>query len=152
MSVRSILIVDDDDDLRTTLAEQLSLHEEFSVSQESNATRGINAARAGIVDLLIMDVGLPDMDGREAVKVLRKSGFKSPVIILTVLSLCTTLELFDFPPWKRMIDAHAIWHASTILIIGWWYRFYEADAKWLAGESDQSLVSRRSIPISVKAD
>ena len=83
MSVRSILIVDDDDDLRTTLAEQLSLHEEFSVSQESNATRGIAAARAGIVDLLIMDVGLPDMDGREAVKALRKGGFKSPVIILT---------------------------------------------------------------------
>ena len=83
MSARSILVVDDDDDLRTTLVEQLSLHEEFAVSQESNATRGINAARTGIVDLVLMDVGLPDMDGREAVKVLRKSGFKAPVIILT---------------------------------------------------------------------
>ena len=78
-----ILIVDDDDELRTTLVEQLSLHEEFAVSQEPTATKGINAARTGIVDLVIMDVGLPDMDGREAVKVLRKSGFKAPVIILT---------------------------------------------------------------------
>ncbi|ALN71737.1 MULTISPECIES: response regulator transcription factor [Aureimonas] len=83
MSARSILIVDDDDDLRTTLVDQLSLHEEFLVSQENNATKGINAARGGLTDLVIMDVGLPDMDGREAVRVLRKSGFKAPIIILT---------------------------------------------------------------------
>lgn len=83
MTARSILIVDDDDDLRTTLAEQLSLHEEFVVLQESNATKGLNVARAGHVDLVVMDVGLPDMDGREAVKLLRKSGFKAPIIILT---------------------------------------------------------------------
>ncbi len=83
MTERTILIVDDDTDLRTTLAEQLALHEEFRVLQEANATRGIQTARAGVTDLLIMDVGLPDMDGREAVKVLRKGGFKAPVIMLT---------------------------------------------------------------------
>ncbi|MFD2236477.1 response regulator transcription factor [Aureimonas populi] len=83
MSARSILIVDDDDDLRGTLAEQLSLHEEFKVQDEPNAAKGIQAARAGLVDLVVMDVGLPDMDGREAVKLLRKSGFKAPIIILT---------------------------------------------------------------------
>ena len=83
MSVRSIHIVDDDTDLRQTLADQLSLHEEFTVLQEPDATKGINAARAGLIDLVVMDVGLPDMDGREAVKVLRKTGFKAPIIILT---------------------------------------------------------------------
>jgi DNA-binding response OmpR family regulator len=83
MSARSILIIDDDDDLRSALAEQLGLHEEFKVLEEANATKGINAARSDHVDLVVMDVGLPDMDGREAVKVLRKSGFKAPVIILT---------------------------------------------------------------------
>jgi DNA-binding response OmpR family regulator len=83
MSARSILIVDDDADLRQTLAEQLSLHEEFTVSQEPTATKGIAAARAGLIDLVVMDVGLPDMDGREGVKILRKSGFKAPIIILT---------------------------------------------------------------------
>jgi DNA-binding response OmpR family regulator len=36
-----------------------------------------------VVDLVLMDVGLPDMDGREAVKMLRKGGFKAPVIMLT---------------------------------------------------------------------
>lgn len=83
MTARTILIVDDDADLRETLVEQLSLYEEFSVLQEDTAAKGIQAARAGIVDLLIMDVGLPDMDGREAVKMLRKSGFKAPIIMLT---------------------------------------------------------------------
>ena len=83
MSARTILLVDDDDDLREMLVEQLSLYEEFSVLQEDTATKGIQAARGGVIDLLIIDVGLPDMDGREAVKILRKSGFKAPVIMLT---------------------------------------------------------------------
>ena len=83
MSARTILLVDDDNDLREMLVEQLSLYEEFMVLQEETATKGIQAARAGVIDLLIVDVGLPDMDGREAVKILRKSGFKAPVIMLT---------------------------------------------------------------------
>jgi DNA-binding response OmpR family regulator len=83
MTARHILMVDDDDGLREALAEQLSLHEEFQIRCEPTATKGIQAARGGRVDLLIMDVGLPDMDGREAVKLLRKSGFKAPIIMLT---------------------------------------------------------------------
>ncbi|HVK91433.1 MAG TPA: response regulator transcription factor [Mycoplana sp.] len=83
MTSRTILIVDDDDDLRETLIEQLALYEEFTILQETTAAKGIQAARSGQVDLLIMDVGLPDMDGREAVKLLRKGGFKAPIIMLT---------------------------------------------------------------------
>ncbi len=83
MAARNILIVDDDDDLRDALTEQLALYEEFEVATESNATKGINTAKSEHVDLLVMDVGLPDMDGREAVKVLRKNGFKAPIIMLT---------------------------------------------------------------------
>ncbi len=83
MTGRTILIVDDDEDLRSILVEQLELCEEFQILQEDNATKGIQAARNGTVDILIMDVGLPDMDGREAVKLLRKGGFKAPIIMLT---------------------------------------------------------------------
>ena len=83
MNPRTILLVDDDEDLREMLVEQLSLYEEFVVLEEGTATKGIQAARGGLIDLLIIDVGLPDMDGREAVKILRKSGFKAPVIMLT---------------------------------------------------------------------
>jgi DNA-binding response OmpR family regulator len=83
MTSRTILLVDDDNDLRETLVEQLSLYEEFSTLEETTAGKGIQAARANQIDLLIMDVGLPDMDGREAVKLLRKGGFKAPIIMLT---------------------------------------------------------------------
>lgn len=83
MSSRTILIVDDDNELRETLCEQLSLYEEFNVINEDTATKGVKTARAGLIDLLIMDVGLPDMDGREAVKLLRRGGFKAPIIMLT---------------------------------------------------------------------
>ncbi|MCT7666477.1 response regulator transcription factor [Shinella kummerowiae] len=83
MTSRTILLVDDDNDLRETLVEQLSLYEEFATLEETTAGKGIQAARANQIDLLIMDVGLPDMDGREAVKLLRKGGFKAPIIMLT---------------------------------------------------------------------
>jgi len=83
MTARKILIVDDDPDLREALVEQLSLFEEFEPLEAETATRGMQAARNAHVDLVLMDVGLPDMDGREAVKILRKGGFSAPVIMLT---------------------------------------------------------------------
>jgi len=83
MTARTILLVDDDNDLRETLTEQLSLYDEFTVLQETTAAKGVERARSTPIDLLIMDVGLPDMDGREAVKLLRKGGLKAPIIMLT---------------------------------------------------------------------
>ena len=83
MTTRTILLVDDDDDLREVLVDQLSLYEEFEVLQASSATKGVETARGAMIDLIVMDVGLPDMDGREAVKILRKGGFKAPIIMLT---------------------------------------------------------------------
>ncbi len=82
-NARRILIVDDDAELSTALVEQLALHEEFEAVAVDNAAKGMQAAKNGHVDLVIMDVGLPDVDGREAVRMLRKNGFKAPVIMLT---------------------------------------------------------------------
>jgi DNA-binding response OmpR family regulator len=83
MPVRKILVVDDDEVLRDSLVEQLSRYEEFELSEDETAAKGVARTRAEPLDLVIMDVGLPDMDGREAVKLMRKSGFKAPVIMLT---------------------------------------------------------------------
>jgi DNA-binding response OmpR family regulator len=82
-STRKILIVDDDPDLRNALKEQLALHEEFDAEAVDTAQMAVQQAKNGHFDLVLMDVGLPDMDGREAVRILRKNGFKSPVIMLT---------------------------------------------------------------------
>ncbi len=83
MAPRTLLLVDDDDDLRETLVEQLALQEEFTVLQQASAAAGMEAAAGQSVDLVIMDVGLPDMDGREAVKEMRRNGFRAPIIMLT---------------------------------------------------------------------
>ena len=82
-NTRKILIVDDDPELRDALTEQLSRHEEFEAVAVENGTKGVQAAKAGQIDLVIMDVGLPDIDGREAVRILRRNGFKAPIIMLT---------------------------------------------------------------------
>ena len=82
-NTRKILIVDDDPELRDALVEQLALHDEFEAEAVESGTKGVQAAKSGQIDLVIMDVGLPDVDGREAVRILRKNGFKAPIIMLT---------------------------------------------------------------------
>jgi DNA-binding response OmpR family regulator len=82
-SARKILIVDDDEDLRETLKDQLVLHDEFEVLTTGTASKGIDLAKNDHFDLVVFDVSLPDMDGREAVRNLRKSGFKTPIVMLT---------------------------------------------------------------------
>ena len=83
MQVRKILIADDYDDLRAALAEQLALHDEFDPIQARDAGTAIALAKQERPELVLMDVGLPDMDGREAVRSLREAGFNNPVIMLT---------------------------------------------------------------------
>ncbi len=78
-----LLLVDDEDTLRETLVDQLSQYEEFGVLQAANAQAAIKLAKTERIDLVVMDVGLPDMDGRDAVKQMRRGGFKSPIIMLT---------------------------------------------------------------------
>jgi DNA-binding response OmpR family regulator len=78
-----LLVVDDDQDLRDTLAEQLRLYDEFDVLTASTAAESAELVRDERIDLVIMDVGLPDMDGRAAVRQMRRNGFRGPIIMLT---------------------------------------------------------------------
>jgi DNA-binding response OmpR family regulator len=82
-TAKTLLIIDDDDDLREALAEQLALHEEFRTVQAATATEGLRLGREIRADLILLDVDLPDMDGREACRLLRKDGVSTPVIMLT---------------------------------------------------------------------
>ena len=82
-NARKILVIDDDDELRDSLSEQLALHEEFETLLAPTASEGLKLARNGHVDLVLLDVGLPDLDGREACKLLRRGGFKGPIVMLT---------------------------------------------------------------------
>ena len=80
---KDILLVDDDPALRSALAEQLRLHEEFAVTEADAASAALELAKSRRFDLALLDVGLPDMDGRELCKALRRTGHKMPVIMLT---------------------------------------------------------------------
>ncbi|MEO0620395.1 MAG: response regulator transcription factor [Pseudomonadota bacterium] len=82
-TARTILLVEDEEDLRESLAEQLAMHDEFSTREVGSAAEAQTAIGEGHVDVILLDVGLPDMDGRECCKLLRKNGFKGPIIMLT---------------------------------------------------------------------
>ena len=80
---KRVLLVDDDQALRSSLAEQLGLHDEFSVVEAASGAEARDKAKADCFDLILLDVGLPDSDGREVCKELRRAGITVPVIMLT---------------------------------------------------------------------
>ena len=82
-SGKKILLIDDDEALRQSLSEQLRLHEEFDTVEADTGAAGIEQAKGSYFDLILLDVGLPDMDGREVCRLMRRGGVKSPIIMLT---------------------------------------------------------------------
>ena len=80
---KRILIVDNDTTLLEMLGEQLQLHEEFSTTGAKSATEALELAKEDCFDVIILDVGLPDMDGREVCRLMRRNGVTSPIIMLT---------------------------------------------------------------------
>jgi DNA-binding response OmpR family regulator len=84
-SPRPILIVEDDASLRATLAEQLAIDGDFTADQAESA-REAEAKLADAdarYDAVLLDIGLPDGDGRDLCAKLRRDGKRMPVIMLT---------------------------------------------------------------------
>ncbi|KAG5463414.1 MAG: Per1-like-domain-containing protein [Olpidium bornovanus] len=53
-----------------------------------------------------------------------------PLLAVLALTCAMSLEIFDFPPLYGALDAHALWHAASIPVIPYWYRFLVRDARW----------------------
>ena len=68
---KKILLVDDDDQLRQALAEQLRLHEEFQAVEAATGQAALERTKTEAFDAIVLDVGLPDFDGREVCRLLR---------------------------------------------------------------------------------
>ncbi len=83
MTGKRILLVDDDEVLRSSLAEQLQLHEEFETTEAGTAAEALEKIKNDYFDIVLLDVGLPDMDGRECCRLMRRGGMNAPVIMLT---------------------------------------------------------------------
>ena len=81
--LKKVLLINDDEDLREALSEQLLMTEDFDVYEGSNGAEALQKVKQQSYDLLVLDVGLPDMDGRELCRLIRKQGVKCPIVMLT---------------------------------------------------------------------
>jgi DNA-binding response OmpR family regulator len=152
-TAHQLLLVDDEPALRDALADQLKLYEEFAVTTCEAATPAIRAVQSQRFDLIVIDVGLPDMDGREAVKVMRRNGFKGPIVMLTgqgsdadtVLGLEAGANDYVVKPFKfavllARIRAHLRQHEASedaVFAVGP-YTFHPG-SKLLVGEKGNKL-------------
>ena len=80
---RTILVIDDDEDLRGALVEQLDLEDDLHAIEANTAGAGVETAKTSAPDLILLDVDLPDFDGREACRRMREAGVAAPIIMLT---------------------------------------------------------------------
>ena len=81
--LKKILLVVGDEDLRKALTEQLMLSDDFKVSEGPDGAQAIEKVNQQSFDLIILDVGLPDTDGRELCRLMREHGVNSPMLMLT---------------------------------------------------------------------
>jgi DNA-binding response OmpR family regulator len=82
-SAKRVLLVDDDEMLRRSLAEQLAATGEYAPVEASSVAEGRVKAKEGLYEFMILDVGLPDGDGRKLCHALRDDGVSCPIVLLT---------------------------------------------------------------------
>lgn len=80
---RRLLLVDDDSLFRQSLAEQLRMEEGFAVTEAGSGASALAAVSDENYDLILLDVSLGDIDGRDVCRQLRGQGVTSPIIMLT---------------------------------------------------------------------
>jgi two-component system response regulator MprA len=88
MPPASVLIVEDDVELRSVLVRGLR-EEGLSVSGAASGTEALERLDTAVPDLFVLDVGLPDADGRDLCQALRAQGVNSPVLFLTARDALT---------------------------------------------------------------
>jgi two-component system response regulator MprA len=79
---RSIVVVEDDDQLRGVVASSLR-EEGFVVDVAPTGAAALELVERVVPDLLVIDIGLPDTDGRDLCQALRARGNETPVLFLT---------------------------------------------------------------------
>lgn len=77
-----LLVVDDDASIRTVLGRSLP-YEGFDVTSAADGHAALRVLREQAVDCLILDIGMPGIDGLEVCRRLRRAGDTTPIILLT---------------------------------------------------------------------
>ena len=122
-----ILLVDDDELFRDQLAQQLRLYEEFTVKEATTGSEALAAVKRESFDASLLDVGLPDMDGREICRLFRRTGVTSPILMLsaadsdadTILGLDAGANDYLAKPFKisvllARLRAHVRQHQDSV--------------------------------------
>jgi len=82
-SAKRVLLVDDDSMLRASLAEQFAAEGIYDPVDAGSCEEARAKAAEGLYEFMILDVGLPDGDGRELCREFRTNGVTCPIILLT---------------------------------------------------------------------
>jgi DNA-binding response OmpR family regulator len=82
-SAKRVLLLDDDAMLRNSLAEQIASDGAYTIVEASTCTDARERARDGLYEFMVLDVGLPDGDGRALCREMREGGVTCPIILLT---------------------------------------------------------------------
>lgn len=154
-SGKTLLLVDDDEMLRQSLVEQLQDQDDFEeISQASTGAEAIESAKNKVFDIIILDLGLPDMDGRDVCRSLRDSGVRSPIIMFTaadsdddtVTGLDAGANDYVTKPFRltvllARVRAHLRQHTQSddaIFVIGP-YKFQPAAKMLIQEETDKKI-------------
>jgi len=78
----SVLVIDDDDDFRSVVCDELA-HARYDVSEAAGGREGVRRLEQTDVDVVLLDVQMPDLNGREVIRAARNSGVRSEVVVMT---------------------------------------------------------------------
>jgi DNA-binding response OmpR family regulator len=154
-SGRSLLIVDDDALLRRALKDQIVAQNEFAhIDEAATGAEAVTRASGKVYDVILLDIGLPDIDGRDVCRQMRAAGVRSPIIMLTAADsdddTITGLEAgandYVTKPFRMAVllarlRAHLRQHEKSddaIFVIGP-YKFQPAAKMLLVGDGEKKI-------------
>lgn len=162
MVSKRLLVIDDDSMLRQTLSEQLRIREEFETYEAATGEAALALLKELNFDIMLMDVGLPDIDGRELCRLIRRQGIKAPIIMLTardgeadtILGLDAGANDYITKPFKISIllarlRAHLRQHEQSddaVFTIGQ-YQFRPSAKVLIAGDSRKIRLTEKETAI-----
>jgi two-component system response regulator AtoC len=111
MSERRIAIVDDDDAMVETLCDVLELHG-WETRRASNGEEAVEVVTSGEVDVVLMDIRMPKMNGVEALKMIKRLRPSARVVLFTASAaqeLLADAERYGAERvLRKPVDAHEL--------------------------------------------
>lgn len=106
----NILVVDDNDDIRSNVAEYLRA-KGWKAEEASTGPMAVAQVHTGAFDLVLLDLGLPGMDGIEVCRKLRSEGYSLPIMMLTrAMNSMTVWQVFRA---ARTIISSSLFHSGS---------------------------------------